>query len=208
MLDILQVDQDFYHGKPQISNVGRIVTHRHWKDVNDLLVKTKGKVLCGGGSHEETLFIEPTVLDDVLENDPMLAVEIFAPIFPVVKYKDTADAKRLLRKISPCPLARYIFTEDMDEAEDFVNFMEAGSVAINDCMAQIAPTSLPFGGVGQSGFGAYHGLASIDGFSYLQSMVTVPTSQEFENMLEWRYPYSESPGMVDFVKANLEFPLP
>jgi hypothetical protein len=74
-------------------------------------------------------------------------------------------------------------------------------------MAQIAPSSLPFGGVGQSGFGSYRGKASIDTFSNLQSLVAVPTVPEFEAMLGWRYPQTESLETVELVKANLQAPL-
>ena len=74
-------------------------------------------------------------------------------------------------------------------------------------MAQIAPTSLPFGGVGGSGYGAYRGKASIETFSYRQSTVSVPTTREFEGLLGWRYPQAEGEETVAFVKANLEMPL-
>ena len=83
----------------------------------------------------------------------------------------------------------------------------AGTVSINDCMAQIAPTSLPFGGFGNSGYGAYRGKATIETFSHRQSKVTVPTAPEFEALLGWRYPYAESRDTVEFVKANLEMKL-
>lgn len=75
-------------------------------------------------------------------------------------------------------------------------------------MAQIAPTSMPFGGFGSSGFGAYRGKASIDTFSHKQSIVTVPTVPEFETMLEWRYPYADQEKTVEFIRANMLAPLP
>ena len=75
-------------------------------------------------------------------------------------------------------------------------------------MGQIAPISLPFGGFGRSGFGAYRGKASIDTFSLQQSAVTVPTSPEFEALLGWRYPQAEGMETVAFVKTVLEFKLP
>lgn len=67
---------------------------------------------------------------------------------------------------------------------------------------------MPFGGFGSSGFGAYRGKASIDTFSHKQSIVTVPTVPEFENMLEWRYPYADQEKTVEFIRANMLAPLP
>jgi acyl-CoA reductase-like NAD-dependent aldehyde dehydrogenase len=133
--------------------------------------------------------------------------ELFGPVLPILKYTTTEDAKQLLRELSPDALAVYVFTEDLEEASRIIDLSYAGSAAVNDCLAQIAPTSLPFGGFGQSGFGSYRGRDSIETFSHKQTVVTVPTSPEFEGLLGWRYPYSESEETIQFVKANLEVPL-
>lgn len=74
-------------------------------------------------------------------------------------------------------------------------------------MAQIAPTSLPFGGFGNSGFGSYRGRDSIETFPHKQTVVKVSTGPEFEELLDWRYPYSESKGTIQFVEANMEVSL-
>lgn len=144
------------------------------------------------------------MITDVREDDPIVQGEIFGPLFPVLKYSTTADAKRLQQKLSPTPLAVYVFSENIEQANDLAAGSMAGTASINDCMAQIAPTSLPFGGFRNSGHGAYRGKATIDTFSHKQSFVTVPTVPEFEALLGWRYPYAESMQTVEFVKANLE----
>jgi len=92
----------------------------------------------------------------------------------------------------------------MEEASDLVASCAAGTAAINDCMAQIAPTGLKFDGAGVSGFGAYRGKASIDTFSHLQPAVTVTTVPEFDALLGRRYPQAESLETVEFVKNAME----
>ena len=169
-----------------------------------LLASTKGKTIVGGAGNEETLFIEPTIVKNVPADDQLIQTEIFGPILPVVQYSSATAGKQLLQSLSTGALAVYIFSTDMQEANEIVAWTSAGTAAINDVMAQIAPSSLPFGGVGQSGFGTYRGKASIDTFSNLQSIVTVPTVPQFEAMLGWRYPQAESMDTVEFVKANLE----
>jgi len=171
-----------------MSTVGRIVNVAQWRRITSLLSSTKGTITCGGRSVESQLFIEPTLAENVPEDDVLLDTEVFGPILPVIRCKDMAHAKAILKSICPTALAFYVFSEDLEEANQMVNTIRSGSAAINDVMAQMAPTSLPFGGIGQSGFGAYRGRASIDTFSHKQSVTTLPTSAEFENMLEWRYP--------------------
>ena len=171
-----------------------------------VLASTKGKTIVGGTGDEETLFIEPTIVKDVAKDDPIVETEIFGPILPIIKYSTPADGKRLLQNLSTGALGVYVFSNDLKEANEIVTWTSAGTASINDVMAQIAPSSLPFGGVGQSGFGSYRGKASIDTFSNLQSLVTVPTVPEFEAMLSWRYPQAESLETVELVKANLQAP--
>jgi acyl-CoA reductase-like NAD-dependent aldehyde dehydrogenase len=184
--------------------VGKIVNHAHWRRLSDLQASTKGYVFLGENDDEAERFISPTVTIDVLEDDPLVQGEIFGPMLPVLKYNTAEDVRHLQRKLSPTPLACYVFSEDLAQANEIVAQSMAGTASINDCMAQIAPTSLPFGGFGVSGHGAYRGRATIDTFSHKQSTVTVPTAPEFEALLEWRYPYAESMETVEFVKANLE----
>jgi hypothetical protein len=101
----------------------------------------------------------------------------------------------------------YVFAEDLEEANKIINLSATGTASINDCMAQIGPTSMPFGGFGKSGFGWYRGRESVEMFSHRQSVVTVPTTPEFEALLGWRCPYDETMETVKFVNANLEVPL-
>jgi acyl-CoA reductase-like NAD-dependent aldehyde dehydrogenase len=187
-----------------MSRVGRIINAAKWSRVTSLLSSTKGTITRGGSSVESQLFVEPTIVRDVPLDDALLDAEVFGPILPVLRCKDMTDISATLKSISPSPLCFYVFSEDLEEANNMVNTVQCGSAAINDVMAQMVPTSMPFGGIGESGFGAYRGKASIDTFSHKQSVVSVPTSNEFENMLEWRYPYSESKDTVQFLKDNMK----
>ncbi|CZR67088.1 related to Aldehyde dehydrogenase, dimeric NADP-preferring [Phialocephala subalpina] len=196
--------RDFYGEKVEIAKVGKIVNAIHWKRVMSLLSSTQGSTVFGGTGTEAELFIEPTVIKDVSSDDPLVQTEIFGPILPVLKYSTDIEAKQLLKKLSQDALALYVFTEDLEEARQVLTWCNAGTACINDVMGQIAPVSMPFGGVRGSGLGAYRGRASIDTFSHKQPMVTVPTVPEFEAILAWRYPQMESGETVAFVKANLE----
>lgn len=205
---LFQVYDEFYKGEPQPAVVGRIVNATQFRRVQSLLSATKGKVIMGGAVDEKQLFVQPTVVVDAPEDDGLLQNEIFGPILVVLRAADIGHAKALVRSVAPESLGLYVFSEDMDEANAIVSSLPHGSSAINDLMAQIAPTSLIFGGFGQSGFGAYRGMTSIDTFSNKQSTVTVPTSAEFEGLLEWRYPYSEQDQTVDYIRSNMMAALP
>ncbi|KAK9427694.1 hypothetical protein V1505DRAFT_358536 [Lipomyces doorenjongii] len=208
LANIKETYRDFYKGEAQVRTVGRIVNAAQFQRVQSLLSSTKGNVVLGGRVDDNQLFVEPTVVTGLLEDDVLLQSEIFGPILPIVRAVDIDHAKALAKTIAPESLGLYVFSEDIDEANYIVNTLPNGSSAINDVMAQIAPSSTPFGGFGRSGFGAYRGKASIDTFSHLQSTVTVPTSAEFETMLEWRYPYAEPDSTVDFIRQNLLAKLP
>lgn len=187
-----------------MEKVGKIVNNAHWQRLARVLASTKSKTILGGKGDETARFIEPTIIIDVFEDDPVVQTEIFGPIFPVIKYTTKSDMARLLQKLSPDALALYVFTEDLEEAKLIVRASTTGTAPINDCMGQIAPTSLQFCGFGKSGTGAYRGKASIDTFSHKQSIVTIPTSLDFEELQGWRYPYAESTETVHFVKKSLE----
>ncbi|KAI7976225.1 hypothetical protein EIK77_010698 [Talaromyces pinophilus] len=206
--NLRQYYTEFYKGKAELPSVGHIVNAAQFSRVQSLFSSTKGKVILGGELNSTTRFIEPTIITDVNLDDALLQAEVFGPILPVIKAKDIEHAQTLAREITPEALGLYVFSEDLDEANKVINALPNGSASINDVMGQIAPTSMPFGGFGSSGFGAYRGKASIDTFSHKQSIVTVPTVPEFENMLEWRYPYADQEKTVEFIRANMLAPLP
>lgn len=201
-----QVIDDFYEGDPKVEHkMGRIVNARHWERVTKLLASTKGTIISGGNSDEAALYIEPTVVSNVALDDPLMLQEIFGPILPVVTVSSLPEACSLITQISDKPLGLYIMTEDTAEVQYIISNTCSGGMAVNDCMTQIAVPNLPFGGIGPSGMGSYHGKASIDTFSHRKSVVDVP--KEAEEAFEWRYPSGDQVAKFTFYKENLEVKL-
>lgn len=193
----------FYEGNPSAKDkMGRIVNARHFERVTKLLSTTKGNVIIGGGSDAESLFVEPTVVTDVSIDEPLMREEIFGPILPIISVDSLPAACQLVSKISDKSLGLYVMTEDKAEMEYAITHTTSGGVVLNDVMTQIAVPNVPFGGIGPSGMGSYHGKASIDTFSHRKSTVHVPV--EAEEGFEWRYPSGDQVVKYKFYKQNLE----
>lgn len=166
--------RDFYGSDPQRSpDYGRIVNQRHLKRLANLLVNEK--VVVGGEVDEVDRYIAPTVLRDVAEGAPVMEDEIFGPILPVLKIRSTDDAVRFVNA-RPKPLALYVYAEDERVASDVIDRTTSGGATVNHAWMHLANHDLPFGGVGPSGMGAYHGKASFDCFTHHRSVLVKPTS--------------------------------
>ncbi|MCJ1375078.1 hypothetical protein MMC20_006312 [Loxospora ochrophaea] len=183
---------------------GHIINNNHWKRINSLLSSTKGKILIGGTSDEPALYISPTVVTSLPPSDPLLETEIFGPILPILPYSNLPHACQTISQISDSPLAIYIMTEDVNESEFVIQNTQSGGANINDVMAQVVVPNVPFGGFGKSGFGEYGGKYSVDLFSHHRSVVTVPTTKEFEAMVSLRYPGGDMEEKFRFWKGHLE----
>jgi aldehyde dehydrogenase (NAD+) len=133
--------------------------------------KEEGIFLCGGDADEKKgWFVNPTVFYDLSSKARLMQEEIFGPVLPVVTYKNTEDAIDTLNGFEK-PLALYVFAGDRKTQNRFIQKVSSGSAAINDTITQVANPYLPFGGVGQSGIGRYHGKYSFDTFSHTKSFV-------------------------------------
>ncbi|MBW4654273.1 MAG: aldehyde dehydrogenase [Kaiparowitsia implicata GSE-PSE-MK54-09C] len=183
--------QAFYGDDPATSpDYGRIVSDRHFERLARLL--GQGAVLTGGQTNAEQRYIAPTLLDDVSLSAPIMQEEIFGPILPIIAY-DTLDEAIALVQAKSKPLALYIFSRDRDYQTRILHRTSSGGVCINDTILQIAESQLPFGGVGDSGIGRYHGKASFDTFSHHKSVLR----KFFRFDLDWRYaPYKNKLGML------------
>ncbi len=151
---------------------GRIVNEKHYQRLMGLIQPEK--VVVGGYGDEKTLKIAPTVLDNVTFDDPVMQEEIFGPIMPIIPYKDLDEMIEIVRD-RPNPLALYLFTSDkavMDKVTRTINF---GGGCINDTIIHLATSAMPFGGVGESGMGGYHGKVGFETFSHLKSIVDKKT---------------------------------
>lgn len=172
----------FYGEEPAKSHsYSRIINQRHFNRLSELL--KPGEILVGGDTNLEELYIAPTVIDRVSWKDKVMQEEIFGPILPVLDYTDLAEAITLVNK-QPKPLALYFFSSSKKNQAWVLQETASGGVCINDTVMHLTVPALPFGGVGASGFGRYHGKAGFDNFSYQRSVL----NKSFLLDLKWRYP--------------------
>lgn len=151
---------------------GRIINDGHFTRLSGLI--DKNKTVVGGKTNAKEKFIEPTILDQVTWNDKVMQEEIFGPILPLLTFTQLDDVIALL-KTKEKPLALYIFSESKSNQKRLWNALSFGNGAINDALMQVASRHLPFGGVGQSGFGSYHGYYSFKTFSHEKSYIKKST---------------------------------
>jgi aldehyde dehydrogenase (NAD+) len=142
---------------------GRIVNAQHFVRLVNYL--RDGKIVHGGEQDAKDLFLAPTVLTEVLPESPVMQEEIFGPILPVLEFGDWDDALARLRD-RPTPLAFYLFTRNRATEARVLAEMRSGGVCVNDVVSHMIGTGLPFGGLGESGMGSYHGRAGFDAFSH------------------------------------------
>jgi aldehyde dehydrogenase (NAD+) len=144
-------------------------------------------VYVGGNYDRASRFFEPTILTDIRSDDPVMDEEIFGPILPVIGYDDVDSAIALI-KSKPKPLAFYLFTGNNDLRKKLFNEISFGGGAVNDVLFHFANPELPFGGVGSSGMGSYHGEAGFRAFSHYKGIVQKPAMLEFPIRY---FPYSK-----------------
>lgn len=137
-----------------------------------------GEIYFGGSVDEKDLYLEPTILTNIKENSLIMEEEIFGPILPILEYSSLDEALTYVINKDK-PLALYYFSEDSTSIEKVLNSTTSGGVTINDTIIHVASSYLPFGGVGPSGIGAYHGKASFDVFTHKKSVIKRGTFIEF-----------------------------
>ena len=187
LIDEMKINiRTMYGAKPcENPDYPRIVNEKHF---NRLLGLLKGeKMVTGGNSNATTLQIEPTLLDDVDWNAPVMSEEIFGPILPVLTYSNIEEIIKMING-RPKPLAAYLFTSDKEMERYFLRNVSFGGGCINDTVVHLSVPQLPFGGVGASGTGNYHGKAGFDAFTHYKSVLRKSTLID----IPLRYPpYSE-----------------
>jgi len=176
----------FYGDDPEKSNdFARIINADNVRRISSLL-KT-GQIVTGGIIDEASCYVAPTIVKDIKPDDPIMQEEIFGPVVPVIDFEDFEDVYRIIGQ-HPKPLAAYIFTRDKKLAREFLSRTQSGSAGINDTVIQIASPYLPYGGVGESGLGRYHGRKSFETFSNMRSVIV--KSNLFDIIIRYP-PYSE-----------------
>jgi aldehyde dehydrogenase (NAD+) len=188
--------KEFYGEQTETSeHYATIVSERHTKRLVSFL--NKGTIVYGGRYHIEKRWIEPTIIEGVACDDPVMQEEIFGPILPVFSFATIDEAIVMIHRYEK-PLALYLFSEDRHVQQTVIERIHFGGGCINDTLMHIATPYLPFGGVGQSGFGAYHGKASFDAFSHYKSVLKQTTVFD----LPIRYP--NHPDALKWVKKLLK----
>ena len=153
-------------------NYGKIVNRKHFERLLGLI--DERKLVCGGQNNPDTLRIAPTVLTDVTWEDAIMGEEIFGPILPVLTF-DTLEEAIQMVEARPHPLALYFFSENKTAQSKVLNCCQFGGGCINDTIIHLATSAMPFGGVGESGMGGYHGKAGFETFSHYRSIVDKKT---------------------------------
>jgi aldehyde dehydrogenase (NAD+) len=187
--------KEFYGDNPDHSpDYARIINQKQFDRLVNFL--KYGEVIIGGETKPSELYIAPTLIDHVSLEEPIMQEEIFGPILPIIEYTDIAEAIALINS-RPKPLALYLFSQNENLQKRVLQETSSGGVCINDTVMQCGVSSLPFGGVGDSGIGNYHGKASFDTFSHDKSVL----QNSFWLDLKWRYaPYK---GKLAFLKRLL-----
>jgi aldehyde dehydrogenase (NAD+) len=152
----------------QSPDFGRIVNDRQFQRLTGLLAR--GRLLTGGPGKAEERYLPPTLIDGVTWEDPVMQEEIFGPILPILEFRDLAELLKDLQS-RPQPLAFYFFSKDRINQERVLQGASFGGGCLNDVMFQFIGPHLPFGGVGSSGMGRYHGKDSFAAFSHYKSIL-------------------------------------
>ncbi|MBO8159282.1 aldehyde dehydrogenase [Thermosyntropha sp.] len=160
---------EFYGPDPMKSrDYSRIINDKHFERLQGLL--NNGNIVCGGETRGEDRYIAPTIIDNISPTDPVMQEEIFGPILPVLEYEDLDEVICFINK-RPKPLALYFFSRDYKKQEKVLRETTSGGVSINDTLSHMTTPYLPFGGIGESGMGKYHGEASFNTFVHKKSVL-------------------------------------
>ena len=163
--ELKQAITDFYGENPKVSpDYGRVINRRNFDRLVTFLEDGNGTVAAGGESDADELYIAPTVLVDVPVDSPIMEDEVFGPILPVLEI-DSVEAVVDWVNERPRPLGLYVFTEDEEVAERILEATNSGDACVNDCSVHPLVPELPFGGVGNSGMGKYHGKWGYEAFT-------------------------------------------
>ena len=174
---------DKLYGETPIDNPNytHIVSHKHFDRLYAFL--SDGDIIIGGKSDRERLVIEPTVLTNVSWKNTIMQDEIFGPILPVLEHENLSEVIKEVQN-HPKPLALYLFTESTIIKKKILKHISFGGGCINDTIYHLVSPYLPFGGVGSSGIGAYHGKESFEAFSHRKSILKQTTRFD----ISLRYP--------------------
>ena len=161
--------QDAYGTNPMESkSYGRLVNKSNFDRINKMV--KGGKIIYGGDSDASKKFISPTLLLDQNLESGAMKEEIFGPVLPIISYESIDEAYNIIDRFEK-PLGAYIFTKNKKSIEKFKNEISAGAIVVNDSIIQFINSNMPFGGIGESGMGSYHGQHSFDTFTHFKPFI-------------------------------------
>ena len=187
---IIDTIREFYGESPLTSDdYGKIINKDHFERLIAYL--DEGKILFGGDYNKDTLKISPTLIDHVSFKDNLMNEEIFGPILPIIEFNEIEEVYEIIDK-NPTPLALYLFTKDKSIEERIIGNISFGGGCVNDTVMHVSSHTIPFGGVGSSGMGSYHGKQSFDTFTHKKSilkksnLIDIPLRYPpYEGKLKW-----------------------
>nr|ACO12663.1 Aldehyde dehydrogenase, dimeric NADP-preferring [Lepeophtheirus salmonis] len=185
---IKTVYKEFYSEDVDNKNIGRIISKRHFERLDKLLVTMPEEKCIMKGPHDASENLMGLhIYSDVDETDSVMQEEIFGPILPILTVQGEEEAVNFINKRKK-PLSLYIFSNNDRLTSHFIEKTSSGSVCINDALVHLSVESLPFGGVGESGYGAYHGKYSFECFSHKKSILNRGLDFIGEKIGDFRYP--------------------
>ena len=186
VLEMRKAMKEYYpNGTRNTEDFGRLVNHRQWQRVKKMLDDTQGQILMGGDVDESDRYIEPTVVKVSSLTDSLIVEESFGPLMPLLPVSNLDEAIRIANEVHATPLAMFPFG-NKTEVNRCLTEIRSGGVSVNDSLIHGSLPTLAFGGIGDSGHGAYRGKASFDCFSHARTITSTPGWAEF--LLSVRYP--------------------
>ncbi|MBT8302883.1 MAG: aldehyde dehydrogenase [Bacteroidia bacterium] len=191
---ILEIEKAYSQNPEFSSDYPRIINEKNFKRLKMLL--SDENIVYGGQVNDEDLYISPTIVESPDVTNELMKDEIFGPILPVLAFKDHADLERVILRYNK-PLSLYVFSSNKNFITKILDTFSFGGGAINDVMVQFANHRLPFGGVGHSGIGAYHGKATFDTFSHKKAIT------KRANWIDPPFRYAPYKGKLSLIKKIL-----
>lgn len=173
LISLSETIQKFYTSNPSSSyDYGKIINQKRFQKLVSFL--SKGRIFYGGKHNEESMYIEPTILTNVSLNDEVMKEEIFGPVLPVLSFTTTNEAMAIVQQ-NKNPLSFYLFTKNKKTEEEWMRRITFGGGCINNTVWHFANSNMPFGGIGNSGIGAYHGKKTFELFSHTKPVLKTST---------------------------------
>lgn len=179
-----------FYGKniKESKDYGRIINDKHTKRLSDIIDRDKDFIIYGGEVDEQEKFIAPTLIEAPTTEVASMEDELFGPILPIIEFSTIDEAISMIKQFEK-PLAFYIFSNNKTNISKLKNNVLSGNITINDTVKHIINHSIPFGGVGQSGMGGYHGIYSFKTFSHERGIYENTLKHNIKTMLP---PYNRS----------------